>query len=157
MFDNIDELIEINLKLLIESNDHSLYLMKFVNELGSGIDNFERFAKYMEGKGLINIEPTKRQRCDLTALGYKISQNGGWLQFLKDSQKNEDQEIVEKRLKEHLENELTKSNLEANELNKTIAIENKLNEKKNRLATWINILIGILNIGLLLWQILKKQ
>ena len=28
--------------------------------------------------------------------------------------------------------------------------------KNNKITTWINILIGIINIGLLIWQVLKN-
>lgn len=62
-----------------------------------------------------------------------------------------------KELKENLEVDLAKSNLEANKLNKQIAKQNVKNEKKNRITTWVNIGIGIINIGLLIWQILKAD
>ena len=70
-------------------------------------------------------------------------------------------EIVEtnnrNKLKDTLEIDLAKSNLEANELNKKIAKQNAKNEKKNRITTWINIGIGIINVGLLIWQIIKSE
>lgn len=51
--------------------------------------------------------------------------------------------------KELLEITLAESNIEANKLNKK-------NEKSNRWGMYINILIGILNIGLLFYQIFLK-
>ena len=62
-----------------------------------------------------------------------------------------------KELKENLEMDLAKSNLEANKLNKKIAKQNTENEKKNRISTWVNIGMGIINAGLLIWQILKSE
>lgn len=59
--------------------------------------------------------------------------------------------------KETLEIDLAKSNLEANKLNKKIAKQNTENEKKNRFSTWVNIGIGFINAGLLIWQILKSE
>ena len=59
--------------------------------------------------------------------------------------------------KENLEFDLAKSNLEANKLNKKIAKQNTENEKKNRISTWVNIGVGIINAGLLVWQILKSE
>ena len=45
-----------------------------------------------------------------------------------------------------LEKRLTESNIRANELN-------IVNAKYNRIATVINIIIGTINIGLLIWQL----
>lgn len=55
--------------------------------------------------------------------------------------------------KEQLEIDLTKSNLEANELNKLIAAKNHRNERKNAIGMWVNISIGVLNIVLIAIQI----
>ncbi|MBA0885145.1 hypothetical protein [Flavobacterium undicola] len=64
--------------------------------------------------------------------------------------------IEEKKIKkEKFEIKLAESNLAANKLNKKIAKQNLKNEKNNKITTWINILIGIINIGLLIWQVLK--
>jgi hypothetical protein len=59
--------------------------------------------------------------------------------------------------KENLELELARSNIEANKLNKKVARQNAKNEKRNQISTWINIGIGILNIVILIWQILKGK
>jgi replicative superfamily II helicase len=64
--------------------------------------------------------------------------------------------IEEKKIKkEEFEFELAKSNLAANKLNKKIAKRNLKNEKNNKVTTWINIVLGIINIGLLIWQVIK--
>ncbi len=78
--------------------------------------------------------------------------NGGFTEIERISkvQYEKDVEI------ENLELELAKSNIEANKLNKKVAKENAKNEKRNQISTWINIGIGILNIGILIWQILKR-
>lgn len=65
--------------------------------------------------------------------------------------------LQQKKVREDLELTLAKSNLEANELNKKIAKQNAKNENQNKISTWINIVIGIINIGLLIWQILKAE
>jgi hypothetical protein len=57
--------------------------------------------------------------------------------------------------KEIIELKLAESNIKANELNKTIAEQNEKNEKFNKFSTIANILIGLLNVCLLIWQILK--
>lgn len=61
---------------------------------------------------------------------------------------------------EQLEISLAKSNIEANELNKKIALQNSQNESKNRIAMWVNISVGVLNIVLLaiqIWLIVCKS
>lgn len=92
----------------------------------------------------------------------KIRSNGYTEKFLDNGGFTKIAELeYEKELKtserETLEINLAKSNLEANILNKKIAIQNRKNEKQNRVSTWINIGIGIINVGLLIWQILKPE
>lgn len=50
---------------------------------------------------------------------------------------------------------LAKSNIEANELQKTIATKNEKKGKRNEVAMWLNIAIGIANAILLAWQLSK--
>ncbi|MCY1314126.1 hypothetical protein D9M70_647300 [compost metagenome] len=57
--------------------------------------------------------------------------------------------------KEKFEFTLAESNIKANKLNKKVARQNLKNERNNLITTWINIAIGVLNLGLLMWQILK--
>lgn len=52
---------------------------------------------------------------------------------------------------------LAKSNIEANELQKTIALKNESDRKANKTYTWINIGIGIINLVLLAIQLLKVE
>lgn len=65
--------------------------------------------------------------------------------------------LIEENKNKRLEIDLAKSNLQANKLNKKIANQNEKNEKFNKYSTIINISIGVLNAGLLVWQILKNQ
>ena len=78
----------------------------------------------------------------------KIDHYGSLSKYLNNV--NESSAIEQARLnnKEKLEMELAISNIESNKLNKR-------NESKNRVAMWINIVIGVLNALLLAWQILK--
>ena len=70
-----------------------------------------------------------------------------WLEL--ESKKLDDELKKEKELKS-LEIKLAKSNLKANKLNKKIA-------ERNKRETVINIILGAINIGLLIWQILKPE
>lgn len=79
--------------------------------------------------------------------------SGGFTELERIS-KVESEKIAEK---ENLELELAKSNIEANILNKKMAKLNAKNEKRNQITTWINIGIGLINIGILIWQIIKVK
>jgi len=84
--------------------------------------------------------------------GYRLNIKGWEFKSFEEIEKTE----KAKQEKEILELKLAKSNIEANTLNREIAIQNKKNERHNRKTTYINILIGLLNISLLFWQIFNK-
>ncbi len=72
---------------------------------------------------------------DVTSKGQSIHKDGGF---------THQEDVAKERVQ--IELDLAKSNIEANRLNKE-------NYRFNRIATIINIIIGALNIGLILWQI----
>lgn len=75
-----------------------------------------------------------------------ISRNHNTLQFKKQGGfKRLYSELKEKKKRENIEFELAESNIRANKLNEKIA-------KRNKKETIINIVIGLINIGLLIWQ-----
>ena len=157
MHENINELIDINLKLLAETKGGKLFRIDFIDENGKRLQDSKRFAEILVKRNLIDLEPTKEMRCDITEYGFNIVKNGGWLNYINEKIKEQEKLKKENEEKENLEFELAKSNLEANKLNEKIAEQNAKNEKNNRIATWINVIIGITNIGLLIWQILKTK
>ncbi|MEO8236361.1 MAG: hypothetical protein ABI549_13160 [Flavobacterium sp.] len=106
MFDNINELIEINLKLLNQSSTKSLWRMDFRDDKGFELNNSEKFADIMQERGLINFEPAQRFRCDLTELGREIFKHGGWLKKLELDGKSKEAELKKAELKDTLEIEL---------------------------------------------------
>lgn len=59
-------------------------------------------------------------------------------------------EYLNSLIKSITEKKLSGSNIKANELNKKIS-------KRNKNETIINIILGIINIGLLIWQIVKSE
>ena len=156
MLENLDELIDQNLNLLIESKTNSVMRIDFTDLNGKQIRESKRFAEIMDSKGLIKLEYSMKYKCDLTEFGFEVCNYGGWLKYIKDKSNQEKQTKSENKEREEIEFKLAKSNLEANKLNKRIAKQNEKNEKKNRITTWLNIAIGIINVGLLIWQIIKK-
>jgi len=61
----------------------------------------------------------------------------------------------QKKEKENLEIELAKSNIEANRLNAEMAKSNAKNKRTNNIAKWINLSVGIINLGIIIWQLVK--
>lgn len=156
MIDQINELIDINLNLICETEKKEIFSTKFLDinrkELTSKF-NGDKFADEMVSRNLIRKMDSL---CIVEEYGLEIYKYGGWKKYVADKIEHEKQLTKKQEEKEVLEINLTKSNLEANKLNKKIAKTNKKNEKRNRISTYINIIIGITNIGLLLWQILKS-
>lgn len=92
MLDNLDELIELNLKLLYDSPNKYMWRIDFKNEKRQKIQDSLRFAKILDKKGLIDLESGKMYRCELTEFGNKIVISGGWIKHLemeKESRINE--------------------------------------------------------------------
>lgn len=83
----------------------------------------------------------------------KLFLEKGGFKELEKTERNKEENHLQK---EELENKLAISNIKANKLSKKIAKQNIKNDRQNQLFTRINIGIGLINIGLLIWQILKK-
>lgn len=81
MFENIDELIEVNLKLLFASKSQFMMRINFKDEYGFNLKNSKLFAEILEHKGLIVLEKKQGFRCDLTEIGKQIYQSGGWIKY----------------------------------------------------------------------------
>ena len=154
---NINELIEVNLKLLSQVDRNSLFPDDFINCDGNELNatfRVDLFATEMEKRNLISIT---NSLCSITEFGLNIAENGGWNKHLTETKNAEILSQEQKSIRDKLETDLAKSNLEANALNRKIAKQNKENEKKNRVSTWVNIIIGLLNFLALMWQILKSE
>jgi len=78
MFENIDELIEINLKLLYTSKSQFMMRINFKDEYGFNLKNSKAFAEILEQIDLITLEKNQGFRCDLTDFGRQIYESGGW-------------------------------------------------------------------------------
>lgn len=97
---DLNNLIDINLRLIHESSNKHLFWINFDNSINPDIPK-DKIAKFMEEKGLITIEPLKRYRCDLTDFGYEIS-DIGWLEYL--YQKKQQQELINKHQQNIIDN-----------------------------------------------------
>jgi hypothetical protein len=93
MLDNLDELIELNLKLLYNAPNMYMWRINFENEKGQKLQDSLRFAKILDKKGLIDLEPKEKFRCELTELGREIVIGNGWIKYSQMEKEN--------KLKEH--------------------------------------------------------
>jgi hypothetical protein len=82
MFENIDELIEVNLKLLFTSKSQFMMRINFKDECGFNLKNSKEFAEILDSKGLVVLEKNQGFRCDLTDFGRQVYENGGWNKYL---------------------------------------------------------------------------
>jgi hypothetical protein len=86
MFENIDELIEVNLKLLYTSKSQFMMRINFKDKCGFNLKNSTAFAEILDNKGLVKLEQSQGFRCDLTDFGRQVYENGGWNEYLKSVQ-----------------------------------------------------------------------
>jgi len=138
MYNNIDELIDINLKLLFESRKRSLMATNFRNDKYKSISDFRRFAEILDKKKLINFDSIGGFKCDLTEFGFKISKNGGWLKHIKEKELIKKQNELKDKVKESLESENLKLQNENLEYQKS----NRVKEEKIRELTIDNLRLG---------------
>ena len=96
MFENVDELIEVNLKLLYASKSQYMMRINFKDEYGFNLKNSKAFADILDCKGLIKIEMKQGFRCDLTDFGKQIYENGGWNKYLETVQPFASHNAIEK-------------------------------------------------------------
>ncbi|MDR6844859.1 hypothetical protein [Flavobacterium granuli] len=83
MFENIDELIEVNLKLLYTSKSQFMMRINFKDEFGFNLKNSKVFAEILDEKGLVVLDQDQGFRCDLTDFGKQIYESGGWIVYLR--------------------------------------------------------------------------
>lgn len=82
MFKNIDELIDVNLKLLYTSKSQFMMRINFKDEFGYNLKNTKKFSEILDSKGLVKLEASQGFRCDLTDFGRHVFENGGWMLYI---------------------------------------------------------------------------
>ncbi len=94
MINRINNLIEVNLRLLLKSKNHSLKLSDFKDDFGNKFQDAETFARLMQIKRLISNNPKEEFCFQLTEFGTEICENGGWLEYLKKLNKTANEKVV---------------------------------------------------------------
>lgn len=139
--------------------EHKTLIEKIITELKNveGFMHINRFVLFFDQDHKLRIAITKimgdLKLIESISSNYRLTKDGWEFTSFGDLEQKEAQQ---KELGK-LELELAKSNIEANQLNREVAARNQKNEKSNNIATWINVGIGVLNIGLLAWQLLHSK
>jgi deoxyxylulose-5-phosphate synthase len=127
--ENLDELINDNLKLIFDSKNQNLGCDYFVNVDGNNLNTSQqaRLRMSLEDKGLVRYNQSV-DICTLTEKGYSIVENGGWSTFIK-------------KQKEENEKQINKETLEFDNLKTTTALNKWLLKTK-----WLPHFISIISI-----------
>jgi hypothetical protein len=130
MFENLDALIEINLKLLYNHNTGSLFLINKFKDVNGKLlsrSDYVRLSEIMCEKGLLNINNQNSMVAIPNEYGFKIHKEGGWLKYVSLNEILKQTEIAEnhiKRAKERLERD-------------KLVIDYKLSKWKAKTFWWI--------------------
>jgi hypothetical protein len=106
MINRINELIDINLKLICESKRNEIYTNDFLHidekRMFARVET-DNFAYEMESRNLIR---KNGYLCTVTEFGYEIFKSGGWLKYVEATKKNKEKELIKAEEKESLDSEL---------------------------------------------------
>lgn len=102
MIADIDNIIEINLRIIAESQGFKNFRTRFIDLDGNKLRDSERLAKNMESKGLIDFDHIKGYKCELTEFGLQVFQNGGWLKYLSTQHETDRDQIIKREKVERL-------------------------------------------------------
>ena len=104
---DIDIDIDRNLKILCASeNPYEFDLSNFIDKNGRQIHlkkRHEEFASLMEEKGLIRVNGFK---CAVKKFGLEVFKYGGWLKYISDQEKQENELELKQRENENLDSEI---------------------------------------------------
>ncbi|RKS42665.1 hypothetical protein BC962_3122 [Gillisia mitskevichiae] len=143
MYDNLNQLIDLNLELLSNKENNSEFFYEFLNlekqqfqQLGKFRES-ERLAESMQEKGLIKID---KELAILTEFGYKVAKIGGWSLYLKAKSEKEKKITSENQEKDKLELDNLKLQKDNLEYQKSIRAKEeqirKLTRDNLRLGNW---------------------
>lgn len=151
---NINELIDYNINIIKQTSD--VYKLELRGLDGKILNNemcLTLFEK-LSSESLVGINTNGK--IYLLSKAFEIINYGGWIKYLTET-KNTKNEIDEKnRIRENLEIDLAKSNIEANKLNREVSERNAKSERFNKIMSIFNFIFVIINCCMLIWQIIKS-
>lgn len=136
MIKNVNELIDVNLKIVCESREQKIYSHRFLDINGHEISSKNRsleFAYELESRNLIRIDGIT---CYATEYGYEIHKVGGWLKYLEIQDLQSQKERVLKDMEEAKEQIKTQKLIDDSKVSKLNA--------KYRYVPYIFTTIGLL-------------
>ncbi len=137
MFENLDENIDLNLKLMYKSKNYELFAAQFTNAEKVSLNklNSESFADAMVNLDLIT---RNNQLCRLTRFGIEVCEMGGWLKYLESQKKADQEELEYNEEKKQLEIE----NLRLQKENSEYAKEGRAKDEEIKKLTTENLRFG---------------
>ena len=151
MFENLDENIDLNLSQMYNSKNYELFAENFTNAENIYLNKFnsESFADAMVNLDLITRD---NQLCRLTRFGIEVCKMGGWLKYLENQEKANQEELEFNEEKKQLEienlrlqkeiSEFVKSDREKDERIKELTIENLRFQNKSLRRTLLYLIVG---------------
>ena len=106
LYENIDEIIEANLKLICEKHNGKIIRQQLIDENGKRYNDDRLLAKLLDEKGLIEYDFVHEHNCVLTEFGNSVYKNGGWIKFLRDFELERQNQLKKLADKETLESDL---------------------------------------------------
>ena len=105
-YKNIDEIIEVNLKLICKKPRGKIIRQELIDEKGERYSDDRFLAKLLHEKGLIEYDFVNEYNCVLTEFGNEVFKSGGWIKYLKDSELERQSQLKKQAEKETLESDL---------------------------------------------------
>jgi len=138
----IDRIIDINLKLIFETSDHSLFTGEMIDpDLDYSLSGHEAgvLANYLVTEDLITLNV---EVCNITNRGLEISELGGW-KIYKDLQSKK---LLEESVIANDRSKLEEENLKSSIENQNYEISNRENKREIDQLTKENLKLSNLNL-----------
>lgn len=106
LYENLDEIIEANLKLICEKYNGKMICQQLIDEKGKRYKDDRLLAQLMDERGLIEYDFVHKYNCVLTEFGDSVYKNGGWIKYLRDSESERQNQLKKQSDNETLESDL---------------------------------------------------
>ena len=152
--DEIDKLIDSNLEIIFNQENQQMFYHDFVDKEGMKLNNRflgKKFADEMVSRGLIRLQS---QLCIIEQKGRDVYKEGGWIKYLQNNKKRNEE--LREKIKEKQDLELEKSKVDL-ELAKKILKEYPKTKWSARIGLIIAILLVIIDIVKFILENIKNE
>ena len=152
--DEIDKLIDSNLEIIFNQENQQMFYHDFVDKEGMKLNNRflgKKFADEMVSRGLIRLQS---QLCIIEQKGRDVYKEGGWIKYLQNNKKRNEE--LREKIKEKEDLELEKSKVDL-ELAKKILKEYPKTKWYARIGLLLAILLAIIDIVKFILENIKNE